>query len=284
MNDAPQTNEAQVQKPDLKTLVEAFILVSDGPVSFETLAQAMEQDVVTIDFVVAELEGDYATRGIRLQKMRDRVQFVSAPEVSEYVQKYLGLDTAPRLSPAGLETLAIIAYRQPITRPQIEAIRGVNCDGVVHTLLARNLVEPVGELDTVGHPTLYGTTFDFLQYFGLTSLEQLPPLPDNMMPVLPVILGNDELDSESEADQTGAESKERDAQVIDATETVLQQSESTDGPDTAQDAVTNLTVSNATVVEDVDSTPHTNGTNENAATVDSNAAIMPEIETDENTI
>ncbi len=171
--------------PELKTLIEAFILVSDGPVSFETLAQALAQDVTTIDFVVAELEGEYATRGIRLQKMRERVQFVSAPEVSEQVQKYLGLDTAPRLSAAALETLAIIAYRQPITRPQIEALRGVNCDGVVHTLLARGLVEAVGELETVGHPTLYGTTFDFLQYFGLTSLEQLPPLPENMMPALP---------------------------------------------------------------------------------------------------
>lgn len=188
----------QVQTPDLKTLVEAFILVSDGPVSFETLAQALEQDATTIDFVVAELENDYATRGIRLQKMRDRVQFVSAPEVSEYVQKYLGLDTAPRLSPAALETLAIVAYRQPITRPQIEAIRGVNCDGVVHTLLARNLIESVGELDTVGHPTIYGTTFDFLQYFGLTSLEQLPPLPDNMIPVLPNILAQAEVEAEAE--------------------------------------------------------------------------------------
>lgn len=191
-------SSAQAQTPDLKTLVEAFILVSDGPVSFETLATALTQDVTTIDFVVAELENDYARRGIRLQKMRDRVQFVSAPEVSEYVQKYLGLDTAPRLSPASLETLAIIAYRQPITRPQIEAIRGVNCDGVVHTLLARNLIEAVGELETVGHPTIYGTTFDFLQYFGLTSLEQLPPLPENMMPVLPALL--EQVESETQAD------------------------------------------------------------------------------------
>ncbi len=172
--------------PDTKTLVEAFILVSDGPVSKEILARALEQDEATIEAILAELENDYATRGIRLQRMRDRAQFVSAPEVSEQVSKYLGLDTAPRLSPAALETLAIIAYRQPITRPQIENIRGVNCDGVVSTLLARNLIEAVGELETVGHPTLYATTFDFLHYFGLTSLEQLPPLPEEMMPALPV--------------------------------------------------------------------------------------------------
>lgn len=172
--------------PDLKMLVEAFILVSDGPVSKEILARALEQDEATIEAILAELENDYATRGIRLQRMRDRAQFVSAPEVSEQVSKYLGLDTAPRLSPAALETLAIIAYRQPITRPQIENIRGVNCDGVVSTLLARNLIEAVGELETVGHPMLYATTFDFLHYFGLTSLEQLPPLPEEMMPALPM--------------------------------------------------------------------------------------------------
>jgi len=193
----------QPDKLDLKTLVEALILVSDGPVSIETLAQHLQEDVVTLEFVVAELEGDYATRGIRLQKMRDRVQFVTAPQVSEYVQKYLGLDTAPRLSPAALETLAIIAYRQPITRPQIEAIRGVNCDGVVHTLLARNLIQAVGELETVGHPTIYGTTFDFLQYFGLTNLDQLPPLPDNMMPALPMVEVGQEVVMVTDDDQKG---------------------------------------------------------------------------------
>ncbi len=193
----------QPDKPDLKTLVEAFILVSDGPVSIETLAQHLQEDTVTLEFIVAELEGDYATRGIRLQKMRDRVQFVTAPQVSEYVQKYLGLDTAPRLSPAALETLAIVAYRQPITRPQIEAIRGVNCDGVVHTLLARNLIQAVGELETVGHPTIYGTTFDFLQYFGLTNLDQLPPLPENMMPALPMVEVGQEVVMATDDDQKG---------------------------------------------------------------------------------
>ncbi len=173
--------------PELKTLVEAFILVSDGAVAVETLAKALEQEPATIEAILSELEDDYATRGIRLQRMRDRVQFVSAPEVSEQVQKFLGLDSAPRLSPAALETLAIVAYRQPVTRPQIESIRGVNCDGVIHTLLARNLIEPVGQLETVGHPTLYGTTFDFLHYFGLTSLGELPSLPDELMPTLPPV-------------------------------------------------------------------------------------------------
>lgn len=194
MTEESQNAAAANFAANLKTLVEAFVLVSDGPVSVETLAQALEQDAATIENALMEIENDFSSRGIRLQRMRERVQFVSAPEVSEQVGKYLGLDTAPRLSPAALETLAIIAYRQPVTRPQIENIRGVNCDGVIHTLLARNLIEPVGELDTVGHPTLYATTFDFLHYFGLTSLEQLPPLPEEMMPVLPVPVPGRELE------------------------------------------------------------------------------------------
>jgi segregation and condensation protein B len=195
------------ETPDLKTLVEAFVLVSDGPVSKETLARALEQDEALIEATLEELEQDYSARGIRLQRMRDRAQFVSAPEVSEQVQKFLGLDTAPRLSPAALETLAIVAYRQPVTRPQIEAVRGVNCDGVVHTLLARNLIEAVGELETVGHPTLYGTTFDFLHYFGLTSLDQLPPLPEEMMPVLPSQVERIENKEETTSSSNGAGSE-----------------------------------------------------------------------------
>jgi segregation and condensation protein B len=190
MNNQQVETSTPDNAPPLKTLIEAFVLVSDGPVAIEVLAQALAKEPGVIEAALGELEQDYAGRGIRIQRMRDRVQYVSAPEVSEPVQKYLGLDIAPRLSPAALETLAIIAYRQPITRPQIESIRGVNCDGVVHTLLARNLIEAVGELETVGHPTLYGTTFDFMQYFGLTSLDQLPPIPQDMMPVLPPVVAN----------------------------------------------------------------------------------------------
>ncbi len=93
------------------------------------------------------------------------------------MEKFLGLDLSSKLSGAALETLAVIAYRQPLTRGEIEAIRGVNCDGVLKTLLARALVEPVGRLDQPGRPFLYGTTLQFLQYFGLEGLHRLPPLP-----------------------------------------------------------------------------------------------------------
>ncbi len=171
------TDEPRVESNSLKNLVESLIFVSDGPVPVESLAKALEQDEAAIETALTALDEEYKSRGIRLQRTRDRVQLVSAPETAPYVQKFLGLDAAARLSIAGLETLAIIAYRQPITRPQVEAIRGVNCDGVIHNLLARGLIEEIGRLDTVGHPIQYGTTFEFLQYFGLNNVSDLPPLP-----------------------------------------------------------------------------------------------------------
>ena len=171
------TDEQQVEPNNLKSLVESLIFVSDEPAPIEALAQALEQDEAAIERALAVLEVESRSRGIRLQRTRDRVQFVSAPEAAPYVTKFLGLDAPAHLSIAGLETLAIIAYRQPLTRPQVEAIRGVNCDGVIHNLLSRGLIEEVGRLDTVGHPIQYGTTFEFLQYFGLSSIGDLPPLP-----------------------------------------------------------------------------------------------------------
>lgn len=163
----------------LKSLVETLIFVSDGPVAINTLATALEQEETIVEAAVAALTEEYQARGIRLQRTRDRVQLVSAPEAAPHVQKLLGLDASPHLSIAALETLAIIAYRQPIARPQIEAIRGVNCDGVIHNLLMRGLIEEIGRLDTVGHPIQFGTTFEFLQYFGLGNVTDLPSLPDD---------------------------------------------------------------------------------------------------------
>lgn len=169
----------------LKILVEAMVLVSDGPVPLDILAKALEVDPADVNLAVSALERDYAGRGIRLQRLRERVQWVTAPETADQIQKYLGLDITARLSPAALETLAIIAYRQPVTRPQVEAIRGVNCDGVMHNLMARGLIEEIGRLETVGHPIQYATTFEFLQYFGYSSVDQLPPLPEDVRPQLP---------------------------------------------------------------------------------------------------
>jgi segregation and condensation protein B len=100
------------------------------------------------------------------------------------VEAYLGLDTSNKLSPAALETLAIIAYKQPITRAQIESLRGVNCEGSLHSLASRALIASSGRLEQAGRPVLYATTPDFLQYLGLTSLSELPPLPEVVIPSL----------------------------------------------------------------------------------------------------
>jgi segregation and condensation protein B len=101
---------------------------------------------------------------------------VTAPEAAEAVQRFLGLEASARLSPAALEVLAMVAYRQPVTRPEIDALRGVNSEAALRTLMGRGLVEPVGRRTTVGHPIEYATTFLFLEYFGLTGLEDLPPV------------------------------------------------------------------------------------------------------------
>jgi len=103
---------------------------------------------------------------------------VTAPEATAYIERFLGLSVSGKLSTAALETLGIIAYKQPITRPEIEAIRGVNSDGVLRTLLSKGLIEEVGRLDTVGHPIQYGTTFEFLKYFAIKGLDELPALQE----------------------------------------------------------------------------------------------------------
>ena len=108
--------------------------------------------------------------------MATRVQMVTAPEAATYVENLMGLGGQRRLFPAALEALAIIVYRQPVSRPAIDSIRGVNSDSVLRTLLSAGLIEEVGRAQTVGRPILYGTTFDFLQHFGLRQLGDLPPL------------------------------------------------------------------------------------------------------------
>lgn len=169
---------------DLKSLVESLLFVAEGPVTVTALARALEVDVPKIEETIAELRRDFSGRGIRVQRSKERLQLVSAPDAAPAIEKFLGLEGGGHLSTPALETLAIIAYRQPITRPALESIRGVNCDGVIHSLVMRGLVQESGRLDTVGHPILYATTFDFLQNFGLSSVEDLPPLEEQVEQVM----------------------------------------------------------------------------------------------------
>ncbi len=161
---------------DTKAIIESILFIADEPVEIDRLAEVIGLDRETINAAVEELAKEYSERGLRLQRSGGKVQMVSAPEAAPYVEKFLELKPSRKLSQAALETLAIIAYLQPVTRAQIEAIRGVNSDGVIRSLLSKGLIEEVGHLDSPGKPALYGTTFQFLQYFGLERLEDLPPL------------------------------------------------------------------------------------------------------------
>ncbi len=172
--------DTPVEAATLPTLIESILFVAAEPVAVGRLAQLLETSQEAVEIALADLADMYRAgrRGIRLQRKGDRVQLVSAPEAASYVERFLGVDAASKLSPAALETLSVIAYKQPLTRADLEAVRGVNCDGVLRTLLARELIEPVGRLEQPGRPFLYGTTARFLQYLGLESLADLPQLPE----------------------------------------------------------------------------------------------------------
>lgn len=157
-------------------LIENLLFVAQEPVSVERLATVLEIGVEEVETVLIALSQEYAQRGLRLQRHERQVQMVTAPEAADYVRRFLGLELTGKLSPAALETLAVIAYRQPVTRADIEAVRGVNSDSVLRTLINRGMIEEQGRLDKAGRPIVYGTTFEFLQHFGLTGVEQLPPL------------------------------------------------------------------------------------------------------------
>lgn len=158
----------------LPALVEGILFVTDAPIEVADLARALGVGRSEVERALAELALGCAVRGVRLQRTNGSVQLVSAPETAWAIERFFGLEASSRLSAAALETLSIIAYRQPVTRPEIESVRGVDCDGVMRTLLARGLVEAVGQRPTVGHPIEYGTTFLFLEYFGLSSVAELP--------------------------------------------------------------------------------------------------------------
>ncbi len=155
--------------------LEALLFVAERPLGRQEIVAISGSDRATVDARLGDLEVSLAARGIRLVLSGDRVELVTAPQAGRLIARYVGAD-AVRLSPAALETLAIVAYRQPVTRSVIERIRGVDSDYTVRTLLHRRLIVELGRADAPGRPFLYGTGFDFLERFGLTSLEELPPL------------------------------------------------------------------------------------------------------------
>lgn len=168
-------NNTESIKNNLKTRIEALLFVASTPLSINQLAAYLDEKPRNIESAVQEMEKEYKThRGLRFEESNNRFQLTTAPEYFPVIEKYLGQEENTTLSQASLEALSIVAYRQPVTRPDVDEIRGVNSDGVIRNLLNKGLIQEIGRSEGAGRPILYGTTNDFLQYFGLSSLKELP--------------------------------------------------------------------------------------------------------------
>jgi segregation and condensation protein B len=180
--DAPAPDPAP-STPETSGLVlgaalESLLFVAEEPLEPAYVARVFGLDGAAIEAALQTLEAEYRAqrRGLRIQMRNGRYQMVTAPEAAGLIETFLNLDTSSKLSGPALETLAVVAYRQPVTRAQIEAVRGVDCSGVLRSLLQRGLVEEVGRMDSPGRPVLYGVSDLFMRHFGLTGLHELPPL------------------------------------------------------------------------------------------------------------
>ncbi len=177
MSDSAPLPEQNIETElPLSVKLEALLFVAAEPVATAQLATALDVSVSVIERGLNELDASLQSRGLRLQRHAGRVQLTTAPQLAELIERFLGLEATSHLSRAALETLAIIAYQQPVTRPQIDSIRGVNSDSMMKSLLSKNLILESGRADGPGRPILYSTTPEFLQHFGLNSILEMPPL------------------------------------------------------------------------------------------------------------
>jgi segregation and condensation protein B len=177
MGDLQPSSEQDIEiELPLSVQVEAMLFVAAEPVTPAQLAAALDVAISVVERGLNELDASLAGRGVRLQRHAGRVQLTTAPELAELIERFLGLEATSHLSRAALETLAIIAYQQPVTRPQIDSIRGVNSDSMMKSLLHKGLILESGRADGPGRPILYSTTPEFLQHFGLNSILEMPPL------------------------------------------------------------------------------------------------------------
>ena len=165
---------------DIVAAIEGILFASGEAVAVKRLSQILEIDDKATEYAIEKLSVHYneGMRGIRLVRVEDGVQLCSAPEYADVIRRVLEKRRIPSLSPTALEVLSIIAYFQPVTRAYVERVRGVDSAYTVGMLLSRGLIEPCGQLQVPGRPTLFRTSNAFLRSFGLSSIEELPPLPD----------------------------------------------------------------------------------------------------------
>ncbi len=187
-----------MERTELKAIIENLLLASDQPVSPESLAQTLLSggDKEELRGLLEELQQDFSDKPLQIIEVADGFQLCTRPEYAEWVRKFLKLDKTFRLSQPALDTLSIVAYKQPLTRAEVDEIRGVDSSGVFRTLLEKKIVAPAGRKDVPGKPYMYRTTQKFLDYFGLRDLSELPTLED---------FGEGEIEGEAGPEQTEIE-------------------------------------------------------------------------------
>ena len=163
---------------NLSLILESLLFIAEKPLNIKELANVTGFMISDIQNSLKKIGEEYENRGIRLVRKGEYFSFVSAPENARFVSTLLNEELRHDISPAAVETLAIITYKQPITRIEIEEIRGVSSDQLIRNLLIRGLITEVGRKDTIGRPILYGTTMEFVQYFGLDNEEKLPKIEE----------------------------------------------------------------------------------------------------------
>lgn len=169
-----------MEKPDICNIIEAILFVAGEPVSIGDLAGALELSEMETMHAVEEMQRQYDLdrRGVTLKRYGDHVRMETRPEYAAYVERLLQPVQRQSLSQTVMETLAVIAYRQPATKGEVEQVRGVKCDYSIQALLAKGLIQEAGRKEALGRPILYVTTDKFLEHFGLSDIRELPPLPD----------------------------------------------------------------------------------------------------------
>ncbi|MGV8145031.1 MAG: SMC-Scp complex subunit ScpB [Alkaliphilus sp.] len=167
-----------MHKDELKGIIEALLFAWAEPLSIKELCKLLNAEKEEVEIAIKEMtdEFDYEKRGLQIIKMDDYYQLATKPKYYEYIRELLEPSQKKGLTRATLETLSIIAYKQPVTKVEIESIRGVKCDKSIHTLNEKGLIEERGRLEKTGRPILYGTNINFLKVFGLNSLEELPEI------------------------------------------------------------------------------------------------------------
>lgn len=191
-----------MEERKLKSAVEAVIFACGTPVEVSRIAQALDLRPLQAKNICDELVSEYAKaeRGIRIVKLNDSYQMCSVEEFAEPIRTVMDLRRNTPLSQAASEVLAVIAYNQPVTKAFVEQVRGVDCSGVVSSLVARQLIEEKGRLELPGRPLVYGTTEHFLRCFNISSIDELPPLPDD----------EENSDSENRKNQENQQSTDKD--------------------------------------------------------------------------